>query len=301
MSKFTSRAKWQGFLRATVATGLLALSAQSAHAASFFWAINQFTTVQRLNGDTGAVVESYAVPFIPAGGRAASLAVVGNTGYYTILGSADVYKFDMTTHVSGGVAFNIGATAGQTNGITTDAAGTLWFADGGNGAIKQFSTSGTLLSTHAFPSAASGYRDGSVVFGNQIVTNRGDQIGPYDLFTIPVGNGALTLTQSGFINPAINGQSTFGSNGIAFNGVNFYTSDEQAHRVSKWDINGAFVSFAALDSRSRYENWTFASQDIIVVGGAVPEPATWAMMIVGFGAVGFAMRRRRPATLPQAA
>jgi len=28
---------------------------------------------------------------------------------------------------------------------------------------------------------------------------------------------------------------------------------------------------------------------------AVPEPATWALMILGFGAVGFAMRRRRQA------
>lgn len=28
-------------------------------------------------------------------------------------------------------------------------------------------------------------------------------------------------------------------------------------------------------------------------GGAVPEPATWAMMLVGFAAVGFAMRSRK--------
>jgi hypothetical protein len=30
-------------------------------------------------------------------------------------------------------------------------------------------------------------------------------------------------------------------------------------------------------------------------GGAVPEPATWALMILGFGAIGGAMRRRRAA------
>ena len=30
--------------------------------------------------------------------------------------------------------------------------------------------------------------------------------------------------------------------------------------------------------------------------GAVPEPATWAMMTLGFGAVGFAMRRKMAAT-----
>lgn len=29
--------------------------------------------------------------------------------------------------------------------------------------------------------------------------------------------------------------------------------------------------------------------------GAVPEPATWAMMLLGFGAIGFSMRRRRSA------
>lgn len=32
-------------------------------------------------------------------------------------------------------------------------------------------------------------------------------------------------------------------------------------------------------------------------GGAIPEPATWAMMILGFGAAGTAIRRRRAITL----
>ena len=35
---------------------------------------------------------------------------------------------------------------------------------------------------------------------------------------------------------------------------------------------------------------------IAAVGGAVPEPASWALMIVGFGAAGYALRRRKVAT-----
>lgn len=38
-----------------------------------------------------------------------------------------------------------------------------------------------------------------------------------------------------------------------------------------------------------------ASINLVLLGtqGAVPEPATWAMMIVGFGAIGWSVRRRR--------
>lgn len=38
---------------------------------------------------------------------------------------------------------------------------------------------------------------------------------------------------------------------------------------------------------------TSGPAQISISGGAVPEPATWALMVVGFGAVGFGMRSRR--------
>ena len=38
-----------------------------------------------------------------------------------------------------------------------------------------------------------------------------------------------------------------------------------------------------------------------LVNSAVPEPATWAMMIVGFGAIGGALRRRQKLTIRYAA
>lgn len=39
-----------------------------------------------------------------------------------------------------------------------------------------------------------------------------------------------------------------------------------------------------------------AGRFVLGTSGAVPEPASWAMMIAGFGLVGAAARRRRPAT-----
>lgn len=66
------------------------------------------------------------------------------------------------------------------------------------------------------------------------------------------------------------------------------------------NTNGRFTFAAA--SGQRITGLNFASSqnsfevDNLAVSGAVPEPATWAMMIGGFGAVGFAMRRRKART-----
>jgi hypothetical protein len=69
------------------------------------------------------------------------------------------------------------------------------------------------------------------------------------------------------------------------------------------------IEFSSLDSSPgaitltspiiRFQNTTPTGSDIGTPGGTppAPEPATWAMMLVGFGATGFAIRRSRRKTL----
>ncbi len=64
------------------------------------------------------------------------------------------------------------------------------------------------------------------------------------------------------------------------------------------DTNGRFTfDFSApIDSVTLTSSQnSFEFSDIAAVAGGVPEPATWTLMLVGFGALGGAMRSRRKA------
>lgn len=52
------------------------------------------------------------------------------------------------------------------------------------------------------------------------------------------------------------------------------------------------IDFSGAANLTGFDNITFGRD---TPGGIVPEPATWAMLIAGFGLVGFAARRRRVA------
>ncbi|MCP9221520.1 PEPxxWA-CTERM sorting domain-containing protein [Erythrobacter sp. LQ02-29] len=57
--------------------------------------------------------------------------------------------------------------------------------------------------------------------------------------------------------------------------------------------NSRYSGTATVDSTGR--KVTQISYEALNAGGGVPEPATWALMILGLGAAGAAMRRRRQA------
>jgi hypothetical protein len=85
---------------------------------------------------------------------------------------------------------------------------------------------------------------------------------------------------------------------LSLNGVNLtpasLTGVEGALRY--WQIDGdfrqSFTLVGDIDLSGTFGASAEANRIELTIGNAVPEPATWAMMIGGFGLVGAALRRR---------
>jgi hypothetical protein len=127
-----------------------------------------------------------------------------------------------------------------------------------------------------------GLRDGTTVyFGSKAnpVETQSFRInwGSIDASDPPANryNNVLTLS---------NGQSISGNDLLAM-GLAAGLGNQFSAADNKWFLirsDRPFTSFTVTSSRNAFE-----------FDMTVPEPGTWAMLIVGFGAVGFAARRRR--------
>jgi len=79
--------------------------------------------------------------------------------------------------------------------------------------------------------------------------------------------------------------------------------DQKANTNNQYLLSGGTFSAIMISSNSPID---FVKQNSITLAGStpsVPEPATWGLMLLGFGGMGFALRRgrRRNATLMQIA
>lgn len=108
----------------------------------------------------------------------------------------------------------------------------------------------------------------------------GDVVLPsYDIFSSSNGSNWI-LVQSLIVPPS-----------SANDNSPFSTAPHGFFTLSGLGINSQYVRVAAIANGP----WTFIDE-VSFQGGTVPEPAAWALMVVGFGLVG-AAARRRPAVL----
>jgi len=84
--------------------------------------------------------------------------------------------------------------------------------------------------------------------------------------------------------------STFGRQTYAVGSPSFQALDESGTNISVAQIGSCVGSRGCPSAGTTFAGtFTFNYKPAV---SAVPEPVTWAMMVLGFGAIGFSMRRR---------
>ena len=84
----------------------------------------------------------------------------------------------------------------------------------------------------------------------------------------------------------------YGASNLNFEGACAGLYDSLAQTVSTTVGASYTLKFSLSNSAAGASGLRIFATDAAVTG-AVPEPATWAMMLLGFGGIGMAMRRRR--------
>jgi hypothetical protein len=107
-------------------------------------------------------------------------------------------------------------------------------------------------------------------------------------FTLPAGASTATMTAN------LNGQVTTLNNGDVF--FDFLNDSSNPLTLS---YTGGTFQFFVNDIVAPGTSSTNAITGRLIA--AVPEPASWALMLLGFGGMGVAMRRRRQPALAQVA
>lgn len=110
----------------------------------------------------------------------------------------------------------------------------------------------------------------------------GDMLGESDTLNVLI-NGVAGLSQNSFSVAFGGGNASF-SQAITFNTLGVFNG------LVTYDFPDSFPDY--LDPNgNQFSERTLGFTVNVLANGAVPEPATWMMLILGFGAVGAGMRR----------
>ena len=274
---------------------VMASFAGKAWASTIVWGNNATfgnVTLEAFNMDTGALVDQFIVQNLEAvGDNGRGIAVVGTTIYYSVASSGNVFVTDSVTHADLGVAFNTGL--GGIANLAWDGTNLWVTAYDGSANAHLYLPDGTFVKDVI---GFGGNRDGFEVTETNLIANRGDAQGPYDLYDLD-GN----LVQAAFISP------NFSPTGITFDGTFYYVSNIFGNEIHKYDSSGNFVSFVTLGGPLPQTCCGRLLEDLSSLGniaenppspppgngGVVPEPSS--LMLMGSGLLGFFVRRKKRA------
>jgi hypothetical protein len=206
------------------------------------------------------------------------------------------------------------STAANAASITILPAGDI-VPPAGYGSGATFDT----ISAEAYGSTApfGSFVDGGAAFsGSGVVMNNGGQ-GSLGLYATPYGDATNYMAVLGGGSEAIAYSSLMSSFGLywgsvdSYNSLAFYNGDTLVATIAGGDVappmtaNGGQTDYASngyvlISALPQFDRVVAASSsnsfefDNVVAGGmtAVPEPSTWAMLLLGFSGLGYAALRR---------
>jgi hypothetical protein len=256
-----------------VSAGII-LSISQASAVTLYGIDDSSNSLITINPNTGAVT-TIGSTGVSAGdfGDLAYNPVSGTAYWAAGRGNSNLYSINLST----GAATLIGSDGiGDLFGLAYNTANNTLYGFSGTGTSSYIINVSTGAATFL---ANTGVYAGGATYNTltgQIVLNAAGG-GSFYAIDPATGNASLLSAGAGSIN----------DNGLAFDpsSGNYFTDD--------WD--GLIYQYNSFTSRQLLSSGNSSLDGIIAVSALapVPEPSTWAMMILGFAGVGFMAYRRK--------
>jgi hypothetical protein len=222
-------------------------------------------------------------------GALASVALVGVAQAATILTSSQTVNFGGTTDFTQANTFQLfDSTQGTLQSITiTDAYGYTSNLTVTNGASSSSNGSANTKSSLTLSSTTSGVSSviSTLLGGSHVLKPIGDEV-DYNL------NAGATMTgASNASNVSYSANDTTASDLAYFTMSGGGTANITGTTFTQTLLANTGGNTTASQQTSGSGTFTIV-YNYVAAASTVPEPATWAMMLMGFGFVGYGMRRR---------